>query len=66
MNFESPVGHINKVQDVSQAQATHAVNLSLTSYLQNFTPLFFQLETGRFRICENKCYKVCADRCRLF
>ena len=31
MNFESLVGHINQVQDVLQAQAAHAVNLSLTS-----------------------------------
>ncbi len=29
MNFESLVGHINQVQDVLQAQAAHAVNLSL-------------------------------------
>jgi len=31
MNFESLVGHINQVQDVLQAQAAHAVNLSLTA-----------------------------------
>jgi predicted nuclease of restriction endonuclease-like (RecB) superfamily len=31
MNFESLVGHINRVQDVLQAQAAHAVNLSLTA-----------------------------------
>ena len=31
MNFESLVGHINQVQDVLQAQAAHAVILSLTS-----------------------------------
>lgn len=31
MNFESLVGHINQVQDVLQAQAAHAVNLSLTT-----------------------------------
>ena len=31
MNFESLVGHINQVQNVLQAQAAHAVNLSLTS-----------------------------------
>lgn len=31
MNFESLVGHINHVQDVLQAQAAHAVNLSLTA-----------------------------------
>ena len=31
MNFESLVGHINQVHDVLQAQAAHAVNLSLTA-----------------------------------
>ena len=31
MYFESLVGHINQVQDVLQAQAAHAVNLSLTA-----------------------------------
>lgn len=31
MNFESLVGHINQVQNVLQAQAAHAVNLSLTA-----------------------------------
>ena len=31
MNFESLVGYINQVQDVLQAQAAHAVNLSLTA-----------------------------------
>ena len=31
MDFESLVGRINKVQDVLQAQAAHAVNLSLTA-----------------------------------
>ena len=31
MNFESLVGHINQVQEVLQAQAAHAVNLSLTA-----------------------------------
>ena len=31
MNFESLVGHINHVQDALQAQAAHAVNLSLTA-----------------------------------
>ena len=31
MDFESLVGHINQVQDVLQAQAAHAVNLSLTA-----------------------------------
>ena len=31
MNFESLVGHINRVQDALQAQAAHAVNLSLTA-----------------------------------
>ncbi len=31
MNFESLVGHINHVQDTLQAQAAHAVNLSLTA-----------------------------------
>ncbi len=31
MNFESLVGRINHVQDVLQAQAAHAVNLSLTA-----------------------------------
>lgn len=31
MNFESLVGRINQVQDVLQAQAAHAVNLSLTA-----------------------------------
>ena len=31
MNFESLVGHIIQVQDVLQAQAAHAVNLSLTA-----------------------------------
>lgn len=31
MNFESLVGNINQVQDVLQAQAAHAVNLSLTA-----------------------------------
>lgn len=31
MNFKSLVGHINQVQDVLQAQAAHAVNLSLTA-----------------------------------
>lgn len=31
MNFKSLVGHINQVQNVLQAQAAHAVNLSLTA-----------------------------------
>ena len=31
MNFESLVGQINQVQDVLQAQAAHAVNLTLTA-----------------------------------
>ncbi len=31
MNFESLVGHIHQVQEVLQAQAAHAVNLSLTA-----------------------------------
>ena len=31
MDFESLVGRINQVQDVLQAQAAHAVNLSLTA-----------------------------------
>ncbi len=31
MNFESLVGQINQVQDVLQAQAAHAINLSLTA-----------------------------------
>ena len=31
MNFESLVGRINKVQDVRQAQAAHAINLALTA-----------------------------------
>lgn len=31
MNFESLVGRINQVQDALQAQAAHAVNLSLTA-----------------------------------
>ena len=31
MNFESPVGHINQVQDVLQSQAAHAINLALTA-----------------------------------
>ena len=31
MNFESLLGHINQVQDTLQAQAAHAVNLSLTA-----------------------------------
>lgn len=31
MNFESLVGCINQVQDVLQAQAAHAINLSLTA-----------------------------------
>ena len=31
MNFESLVGRINKVQDVLQAQAAHAINLALTA-----------------------------------
>lgn len=31
MNFESLIGHINQVQDALQAQAAHAVNLSLTA-----------------------------------
>jgi predicted nuclease of restriction endonuclease-like (RecB) superfamily len=31
MNFKSLIGHINQVQDVLQAQAAHAVNLSLTA-----------------------------------
>jgi len=31
MNFESLVGHINQVQDVLQAQAAHAINLTLTA-----------------------------------
>ena len=31
MTFESLVGRINLVQDVLQAQAAHAVNLSLTA-----------------------------------
>ena len=31
MNFESLIGRINQVQDVLQAQAAHAVNLSLTA-----------------------------------
>ena len=31
MDFESLVGHINQVHDVLQAQAAHAVNLSLTA-----------------------------------
>ena len=30
MNFESLVGRINLIQDALQAQAAHAVNLSLT------------------------------------
>ena len=31
MNFESLVGCINLIQDALQAQAAHAVNLSLTA-----------------------------------
>ena len=31
MNYESLVGQINQVQDVLQAQAAHAINLSLTA-----------------------------------
>ena len=31
MNFESLIGSINQVQDALQAQAAHAVNLSLTA-----------------------------------
>ena len=31
MNFESLVGQINQVQNVLQAQAAHAINLSLTA-----------------------------------
>jgi predicted nuclease of restriction endonuclease-like (RecB) superfamily len=31
MNFESLVGQINQVQDVLQAQAAHAINLTLTA-----------------------------------
>ena len=31
MNFESLIGRINQVQDALQAQAAHAVNLSLTA-----------------------------------
>jgi len=31
MNFESLVGRINLIQDALQAQAAHAINLSLTS-----------------------------------
>ena len=31
MNFESLVGRINLIQDALQAQAAHAVNLSLTA-----------------------------------
>ena len=32
MNFESLVGRINLIQDALQAQAAHAVNLSLTEH----------------------------------
>ena len=41
MNFESLVGHINQVQDVLQAQAAHAVNLSLTArnWLTSIEPI---------------------------
>ena len=31
MDFESLVGQIKQVQDVFQAQAAHAINLSLTT-----------------------------------
>ena len=31
MNYESLVGRINLIQDALQAQAAHAVNLSLTA-----------------------------------
>ena len=31
MDFESLVGQINQVQDVLQAQAAHAINLTLTA-----------------------------------
>ena len=31
MNFESLVGQLNQVQDVLQAQAAHAINLTLTA-----------------------------------
>lgn len=31
MNFESLVGQINQVHDVMQAQAAHAINLTLTA-----------------------------------
>ena len=35
MNFESLVGRINLIQDALQAQAAHAVNLSLTAREHN-------------------------------
>ena len=43
MNFESLVGHINQVQDVLQAQAAHAVNLSANQ--------------GNYRKLQNKALK---------
>lgn len=36
MNFESLVGRINLIQDALQAQAAHAVNLSLTARRSTF------------------------------
>ena len=38
LNFDSLVGRINLIQDALQAQAAHAVNLSLTA--RNLAVLF--------------------------
>ena len=42
MNFESLVGRINLIQDALQAQAAHAVNLSLTARRLTFWSLCLQ------------------------
>ena len=43
MNFESLVGRINLIQDALQAQAAHAVNLSLTACRSTFRSLGYTI-----------------------
>ena len=56
MDFESLVGHINQVHDVLQAQAAHAVNLSLTA--RNWLVGYYIVEYERGRL-EKKLLPQC-------
>lgn len=63
MDFESLVGHINRVQDILQRHAAHAINLSLTArnwFVGYYIVEFEQHGEDRAKYGENlfTCYDI--------